>query len=101
MSLQSLTVRFKYPKAELDSLYELEERIAEALDEAGAGDYDGCEMSIDGSGGEMTMTGPDAHALYEAVEPVLATARFMRGADAELRLGPGESAEVEVVTVGS
>ena len=101
MSTQSVTIRFKYRKAELDALYELEEKLAEALDEADAGDYEGSEMAIDGSGGEMTMTGRDAHAIWAAVHPVLEAARFMRGADAELRLGAGEDAETEEMTVGS
>lgn len=101
MSLQSLTIRFKYRKPELDTLYELEEQISEALDEAGSGDYEGSEMSIDGTGGEMTMTGPSAQALWETVEPVLAAARFMRGAEGELRFGVGEDAETDIVSVGS
>ncbi len=101
MSQQSLIIRFKYRKPELDTLYELEEKIAEALDEAGAGDYEGSEMSIDGSEGQMTMTGPKAQALWETVEPVLAAARFMRGAEGELRFGEGEDAETDIVSVGS
>ena len=58
-------------------------------------------MSIDGSEGEMTMTGPKAQALWETVEPVLAAARFMRGAEGELRFGEGEDAETDIVSVGS
>ena len=99
--MQSLTIRFKYPKADLEPLYELEEKLAEALDEAGAGDYDGHEMDMSGREGEMIMTGPDARALWEAVQPVLEQVRFMRGADAELKFGEGDAAEVEEVTVGS
>ena len=101
MSTQSLTIRFKYRKAELDMLYELEEKLAEALEEADAGDYEGHEMAIDGSEGEMVMTGPDARAIWDAVHPVLEAARFMRGADAELKFGEGEAAETEEMTVGS
>ena len=101
MSTQSLIIRFKYRKADLDPLYELEEKLGEALEEADAGDYEGHEMSIDGSEGEMVMTGPDARAIWEAVQPVLEAARFMRGADAELKFGAGEDAETEELTVGS
>jgi hypothetical protein len=101
MAMQSLTIRFKYPKADLEPLYELEEQLAGALEEADAGDYDGHEMAINGKEGEMTMTGPDAHAIWEAVQPVLEAARFMRGADAELKFGEGESVETEELTVGS
>jgi hypothetical protein len=101
MATQCLTIRFKYPKADMAPLYELEEKLAEALEEADAGDYEGCEMGMSGKEGELTMTGPDAHALWEAVQPVLEAARFMRGADAELRLGEGENAETEEMTVGS
>ena len=101
MPTHSLTIRFKYPKADMEPLYELEEKLAEALEEADAGDYEGVEMAMSGKEGEMVMTGPDAHALWEAVQPVLEAARFMRGADAELRLGEGEHAETEEMTVGS
>ena len=47
------------------------------------------------------MTGPKAQALWETVEPVLAAARFMRGAEGELRFGEGEDAETDIVSVGS
>ncbi len=101
MAQHSLIVRFKYRGDDFEPLYELEQALGEAIDEAGVGDYEGHEMAIDGKTGEMTMTGPDAHALWEAVEAVLAEARFMRGADAELRLGSGEDADTEEFTVGS
>ena len=101
MATQSLIIRFKYPKTDMEPLYELEEQLAEALEEADAGDYEGHEMDMSGKKGEMTMTGVDAHAIWEAVQPVLEAARFMRGADAELRFGEGEDAEVEEQTVGS
>jgi hypothetical protein len=101
MSTHSLIIRFKYPKSDLEPLYELEQKLGEALEEADAGDYDGHEMAMNGRDGEMTMTGPDARAMWEAVQPVLEQARFMRGADAELRFGPGENAETEEMTVGS
>lgn len=101
MAQHSVIIRFKYRGDDFEPLYELEQALGEAIDEAGAGDYEGHEMAIDGKTGEMTMTGPDAHALRETVAPVLAEVRFMRGAEAELRLGPGEDADTDVFTVGS
>ena len=101
MNQHSLIIRFKYRGDDFEPLYELEQSLGEALDEAGVGDYDGHEMAIDGKTGEMVMTGPDARAIWEAVHPVLETARFMRGAEAELRLGSGEDVETDVYTVGS
>ena len=101
MAQHSLIVRFKYRGDDFEPLYELEQALGEAIDEADAGDYDGHEMAIDGKTGEMTLTGPDAHALWETVAPVLAEVRFMRGAEAELRLGAGEDADTDVFTVGS
>lgn len=100
MSLQSVVIRFHYGKSDMEPLYELEERIAEAVEESGAGDYDGMEMSMDSEEGEMSLTGPDAHALLEAISPVLESVRFMRGAEAELRLGPDEDSEAETVVIG-
>ena len=101
MAQHSVIIRFKYRGDDFEPLYELEQSLGEAIDEAGVGDYEGHEMAIDGKTGEMTMTGPDAHALWETVAPVLAEVRFMRGAEAELRLGPGEDADTDVFTVGS
>ncbi len=101
MSQHSLIIRFKYRGDDFEPLYELEQNIGEALDEAGVGDYEGHVMAIDGKSGEMTLTGPDAHAIWDAVHAVLEGPRFMRGAEAELRLGPGEDAETDVFTVGS
>lgn len=100
MAMQSILIRFKYRGDDFEPLYELEQALGEALDEADVGEYEGHEMAIDGKRGEMTMVGPDATAMWEVIEPVLAEARFMRGADAELRLGEGEDAETETHTVG-
>jgi hypothetical protein len=101
MSQHSLIIRFKYRGDDFEPLYELEQSLGEALDESGVGEYEGHEMSIDGKSGEMTMSGPDAHAIWDTIQPVLEGARFMRGADAELHLGDGADAETDVFTVGS
>ena len=100
MSEQTLIIRFRYGKADLEPLYELEEKVAEAVEEADAGEYDGHEMAMDSSEGYLYLVGPDARQLLEVVEPVLARARFMRGAEATMRFGSGDDAEEDSVIIG-
>ncbi len=102
MAMQSVAVKFKYGSDDKDPLYELEERITEAVEEQGVGEYDGHEMSMDDSEGYFYLVGPDAMAVWEAIEPVVSKSKLMRGAEVELRKGAvdDEEAEVESFRVG-
>jgi hypothetical protein len=102
MAMHSVAVKFKYGSADKEPLYELEEKMQEAVDEAGAGDYDGHEMSIDDSEGYFYLVGPDARTLWEAIEPVVSKSKLMRGAEVELRMGDvdDEDTEIETFRVG-
>ena len=88
MTEQALIVHFDYGLAELDTLFELEARLEEAISEAGVGDYDGNEVSVSGSDVFLYMYGPDADALLAVVRPILANATSVRNAVATLRYGP-------------
>lgn len=75
----------------LDPLFALEEELEEVLEGTGAGELDGHEIAVDGSDGLLFLYGPDADALFAAIEPVLRKSAVMLGADATLRYGePGE-----------
>jgi hypothetical protein len=95
----AVLVRFAYGSTDLSRLFAIEERLEQAIVEAGVGEFDGNEVAIDGSDGTLYMYGPDADALFAAVHPILLSTEFMRGARATLRYGPpGDGVrEVEVV----
>jgi hypothetical protein len=71
----------------LDPLVALEDELEEALDGTGAGELDGHEIAVDGSDGLLFLYGPDADALFAAIEPVLRKSAVTLGADATLRYG--------------
>ena len=86
----AVIVHFTYGGTDLSVLFELEERIEEAIAKASAGELDGNEVAADGSDGYLYMYGPDANRLFETIEPVLKASEFMKGARVTLRYGPPE-----------
>ncbi len=99
MSDHALIVSFRYGRRDLAALREVEARLEEAIKAAGAGEFDGDEIAVDGSDGSLYMYGPDADRLFAAVRPVLEATSFMRGATVRLRYGPpsGGAGEARVV----
>ena len=71
----------------LDPLFDLEDEILERLDGKDVGELDGHEICVDGSDGVLFLYGPDADALYEAIEPVLRASKVTQGGHATLRYG--------------
>ena len=71
----------------LDPLFALEDELNEALEGTEAGELDGHEIAVDGSDGFLFLYGPDADALFAAIEPILRKSPLMPGADATLRYG--------------
>jgi hypothetical protein len=71
----------------LDPLYELEDEILAALEGKSVGELDGHEIAIDGSDGCLFLYGPDADALYAAIERPLRVSAVTRGGHATLRYG--------------
>ncbi len=73
-------------KARRDLLFALEDQLIEAMQAADAGEFDGNDFGQ----GECTffMYGPNADALYEAVEPVLKETLTARNGYAIKRYGP-------------
>jgi len=81
-------VHFLYGSTNLQHLYALEDLLRIAISDSSAGEYDDREMANDCSEGHLYMYGPDAEALYRAINPVLAACSFMHGATVTLRFGP-------------
>lgn len=79
----------------LDSgLDEIEDRLIEAIDEAGVGEFDGNEVGPDGA--VLYMYGPDADRLWEVIEPVLRSASLGSGSYAVKRYGEPGASETRV-----
>ncbi len=76
--------RFGSPE-ERESISKLEDRLAAAIDGAGAGEFDGDEYGQ----GEcvLYMYGPDADRLFAVLEPVIKESRAARGGYAIVRYG--------------
>ena len=69
--------------------------MIDALDGKNVGELDGHEIAIDGSDGFLFLYGPDADALFAAIEPVLRKSPVMPGADATLRYGDPDAADLK------
>jgi hypothetical protein len=75
---------------DLGALFDLEDKLIDAIDAASAGELDGNEIAVDGSHGLVFMYGPDARKLFASVEPVLRASPVARGGIVTLRFGaPG------------
>jgi hypothetical protein len=83
---------------DFDRMVELSDKLTEAVEKANVGMLDGNEIG----GGETTlfMYGPDAEAVFRAIEPVLLQEESARGAKATIRWGNPGSPQREIV-IGS
>ena len=79
----------------LDALYALEDELHDALDGQDVGELDGHEIAMDGSDGFLFLYGPDADALFAAIEPVLRKSAVTPGADATLRYGDPDEPDLK------
>lgn len=92
----AVIVHFSYGSKNLDALFALEARLEAAISKAKVGEYDGNEVAVDGSDGNLYMYGPDADKLFNVVKPILESVPFMRGATVKRRYGPPQSGVREV-----
>ena len=101
-SKHAVIVHFQYGSTDLSRLFEVERKLESAISAAGAGEYDGNEVNVDGSDGFLYMYGPDADRLFEVVRPILESVPFMKGAVATKRYGPPEDGVRRVeIAIGS
>ena len=98
----TVIVHFPYGSTDLSRLFALEDKLIEALEKAGTGEFDGNEVAADGSDGFLYMYGPDADELFKTIKPILESVDFMKSATARLRYGPPEDGvrEMEVAISG-
>ena len=102
MAQQSVIVQFygfgeKFwteERRQLDPLYALEDELIAVLDGTSLGELDGHEIAMDGSDGTVFLYGPDADALFAAIEPVLKASPVTQGGNATLRYGPHDMPNV-------
>lgn len=87
-SVQELEVHFAYGSTNYQHLYALEDELRRAISDAAIGNYEGHDVSADGSDGYFYLYGPDAEAIYRVISPVLAASSFMPGATVTLWFGP-------------
>lgn len=94
----AVIVNFQYGSTNLDALYSAEDRLEAAIAAANAGEMDGHEVAVDGSSGTFYAYGANADRLYRAIEPILKTIPFMKGATVTRRYGPPKDGVKTVVT---
>jgi hypothetical protein len=71
-----------------NDLATLEDRLSEAIQQAGVGEFDGNEVGVGGA--TLFMYGPSAEKLFAAIEPVLRASPLCSGARVVIRSGgPG------------
>jgi hypothetical protein len=81
--------------AEARKIHHLGDALEKAVTQAGAGTFDGEEF--DELECQLLFSGPDADAIWRAVEPLLRSSALARGAHATLRYGAAGSRERSVV----
>lgn len=83
--------------AERQKVFQLEDKLISAIDAEGVGEYDGNEF---GEGGvTLYAYGPDADALFAAMEPPLRDFGANRGSSATLRYGHADNPAAKVRVV--
>jgi hypothetical protein len=80
-----------------ESINELQDALADAIDEAAAGEYDGDEFGE----GEcvLFMYGPDADVLFDVIKPILKKSSHSKGGFAIKRYGEASDPNAKEVEV--
>ncbi len=94
---QCVIVNFKDFKQNTDEVFDLQDRLTEAVESAGIGECDGNELAVDGSDGSYFFYGPDADRIAWAILPLLKESAACRDAVIYLRYGPPEDGVPEKV----
>ena len=84
-------------EGEIESIHELTDRLAEAIESAGVGEFDGDEFG-DGEC-SLYMYGPDADALFASIEPILRNSSHATGGHVIKRYGDADDPEAKEVRV--
>ena len=93
MTTHCVRVKFSFEDTILDRLFDLEEQLQKALEDAGTGELDGNEV---GEGkAELFMYGPDADPLLDTILPVLQSSELIHDGVIIKRYGPIEDGILE------
>jgi hypothetical protein len=68
---QAVLIYLQTAGVDFDRVVKTEDELIAAVDEKGLGEVDGHELAVDGSEVVYFIYGPDADALFAAVEPVI------------------------------
>ena len=100
---QALMVHFDYGSRDWTPFFRFEESLARAIKASGMGEYDGNELAVDGSDGDLYMYGPNADKLFTVVKPLLQSSRLLKSVVVTLRYGAvnDKTAREVQVRVGS
>lgn len=90
MPEQAVIIKFKYAESDLNALYELEDKLTEAIDGAGEGECDGHDVTPDLTEATIYLYGPDAEFLFVVAQQVFEQSTCAQDAIATIRLGPPE-----------
>ena len=84
-------------RAEMQQFHELSDELIEAIEEAAVGEFDGDEFGQ----GEcvLFMYGPDADAIFSAIEPVLRRSPLARGGRVVKRFGTADDPSAKKVSI--
>ena len=97
MAEQAVIVKFDYVAGNLEALHTLEDRLSDAIAEAGEGECDGHDVTPDLSKATIYLYGPDAEFLFVVAQQVLEYAECVHNGVATLRFGPPEDGVKERV----
>ena len=77
--------------------------VSQLIKASGKGEYDGNELAVDGSDGDLYMYGPNADKLFTVVKPLLQSSRLLKSVVVTLRYGAvnDKTAREVQVRVGS
>ena len=88
-----MRVEFSFDGTWLDPIFELEDQLMEAIEQANVGELDGNEV---GEGKAVIfMYGPDADALLHAILPALRASELVRDGFVLKQYGPPEDGVIE------
>jgi hypothetical protein len=83
-----MMVHFDYYPKDRTRIRILENRLADAIERAGAGELGETEFHIDGNDGYLYMYGPDPDRLYVVAKPILKSSKLMNDAEVTKWYGP-------------
>ena len=96
---QAVIAHFDYGNTVWKPFFAFEKTLEDAINKSGAGDYDGNELAVDGSGGTLYMYGPDADKLLAVAKPILLSTALLKNVTVTLRYGSVKDKLARVVKV--